>query len=327
MITADSILDDFWADLGSHEAATPRAQQVEIGASQIYGCTAENIFRLRKHDSTERLVWQSVVGKAIHDYAATARFHVREGVIIEQRFTFRDVTATVDYIDPAQRLLIDLKTLDEAVDITDMARKGAKPEWIAQVQLGAAAAIEAGHPVEQVAILLLPRDGDLSDAKVLGPWDYDEQAAIDAAKWASDVEAMAADPDVDPRDHRGKPYFWCREFCPFVSQCRGEQEAVELADEYAVPALAYREAQDERDSADARMKALRPILLGRSGKTADGIQVISSAGSSKEVDELDTDELIEAWRFLHDDEPPPTKTVTKTTSPKLTVKWIKGGRK
>jgi hypothetical protein len=281
-VNAEQILADFKHDVTAFEAGTPRAQQTTIGASQLYDCAAKLMFRLRGEPEEPRLSWQAVVGKAIHEYIAAARDAVRGGLVVEERFVFRGVPATVDYIDRAQRLLIDIKTKDTEQDVLDIAAKGAKPEWVAQVHLGAAAAREAGIQVDWVAILVLPRDGDLAGAQVLGPWEFDETEAIDAAKWAGDVDSLAADTTVDPRDHRGKPYLWCREYCGFFKTCRGDEPEPDLSAELVIPALRYREAQDRRDQAVAEMAAIRPHLLGWSGQTGD-VTVASSEGRDRTV--------------------------------------------
>lgn len=322
--TSASILDDFAADITAFEVNTPRALQVETGGSQIYGCVAEAIFRLRGTQPSERLSWQAVVGKAIHEYAATARAKVREGAICEQRFAYRGVPCSVDYLDPEQRLLLDIKTKDDADEVEQMLTGGPSDRQLAQLHLGAAAANSAGYDIAWVGLLCLPRDGELDDARVVGPFEFDQAQADAAAEWSQNVETAAADPDVDPRDHRGQPAFWCYRFCPFVGECRGhEPNAAADLSELAVPGEAYREAQDARDAAAERMRALRPTLLGAKGR-AGRVSISTARGSVTSVDELAVDELTDLWRYVYgNDAPLPSKTVEKTFSSRLAVKWAK----
>lgn len=319
--TAAQILGDLHSDIVAFQAATDRSQQVETGASQLYGCVAETIYRLRGAPREERLSWPAVVGTSIHEYLATARPKVRDDVITEQRFVYKNVPATVDYLQSP--LLVDYKTRDDDDAIDDMVSDGISPKWLGQLMVGAAGAREAGHTVEWVAIVLLPRSGEFTDAKVLGPYPFDQQLADDAAEWSLAADDLAADESVDPRDHRGRPAFWCVAYCPFVKPCRGEVVEVQL-DELASVAERYREAQDVRDDAVAEMQRLRPLIpvgvKGKAGRTS----LSHSTGSVKTVEEEDVDRLRETWRFVHGDgEPLPTRVVEKASSPRLTVKWAK----
>lgn len=320
-VTAESIRADFLTDVNTFEAESPRSQQVETGASQLYGCVAEAIYRLRGTElDVQDASWAAVVGKAIHGYLEEARAKVRTGVIPERRFVYRNVPATVDYIDPAQHLLIDYKSKETAAEIADLLEAGERPSWRGQVMLGAAAAREAGYRIDHVAIVVLPRNGNLDDVAVLGPWEFDEQEALEAAMWANQVDDLAADPDIDPRDHRGQPYFFCRAYCPFFSKCRGEEPAPVELDDLAAPGEAYREAQDSRDAAVKRMEALRPVLFGAKGR-AGRVTISTSQASSKDVEVEDVDAMRELALFVNGEVP--TKTVSRSTSARLTVKWAK----
>jgi hypothetical protein len=300
--TAASILGDLRRDLESYiREHKPRGQQVETGASQLYGCVAEAVFRLRGTPSDEPLSWDAEVGTSVHEYLATVRPKVRDGLVVEQRFVFRNVPATVDVIDGPT--LIDYKTDKDADDILALTEE--KPKWRAQVMIGAGGAREAGYPVEYVAIVVLPRSGSLDDTVVFGPWPYDEAEAVAAAEWAADIDTLVADPDVDPRDHRGMPAFWCYSYCGFASTCRGERpEQADLAELAPVAADYYGAVQAEK-AAKARKKILAPHLLGMKGRAGD-FTVTTVHNSGREV--LDTDRLTEAWRFLHDTAPPTTRS-------------------
>lgn len=318
------ILGDLCADILAY--VSPRSAQTETGASQVYGCTAEAVYRLRGEPATDaRIGWSALVGNGIHAQLAEIRAAARPGVLCEQRFTFKNVPATVDYIDPAQRLLVDYKTKDDAGAIAAVRRDGPKPAQIAQIQLGMAAAREAGIEVDRGALLFLPRSGDsIDDAYVFGPVDYDEQAAIDAAAWSADVDTLAADPDTDPRDHRGKPAFWCYQYCPYVRACRGEAlpEPV-LDDETATIAARYHDADMTAKAAKARMEELRPALLGLSGQ-AGAYKISTTGGNPKTEEHPDLDALIGWWKFANPDVPVPVITEETFTSRRLTVKAVKG---
>lgn len=299
--TAESILADLRHDIETYiREQKPRGLQVETGASQLYGCVAEAIFRLRGEPSQEPLSWDAEVGTAIHEYLATVRPKVRDGMIVEQRFVFRNVPATVDCLIPAEQILIDYKSDKDADDILGVPVAG-KPKWRGQLMVGAAGAREAGYDVRYVAIVLLPRSGDLDDARVLGPWEYDEAEAVAATEWAADADTLALDPDVDPRDHRGMPAFWCRAYCGYAKSCRGELSELPDLDELAPVAADYFAALQAEKDGKARKKELAPLLLGAKGRAGEfTVTTVHNGGQES----LDTDALVEAWQFLYDSEPP-----------------------
>lgn len=319
MITAAQIEAELTADLTAYATGTDRSQQVETGASQLYDCVAATMFRLRGEPADPLMMWQAEVGSAIHARVAEARAKVRPGVIVEQRFVFKGVPATVDFIDPEHGLLIDFKTRDDAARIRSLTADDAA-EHLPQLMLGAAGAREAGVNVTHVALAYLPRSGDLH-VRVFGPYEYDEQAAIAGAEWSADVDTAAAS-DADPRDHRGKPAWWCWQWCEYATACRGEQLAgTDLAD-LAGPGEAYRAAQDRRDEAESQMRELRPYLLGARGVAGD-VKITTSREGSKLVEEEDEQALRDLWQFVNADVPLPVRQVEKYTAPKLIVKWAK----
>lgn len=318
-----SILNDLQADILAY--VSPRSAQTETGASQVYGCVAEAIYRLRGEPATDpRIGWSALVGNSIHAQLAEIRAAVRPGVLCEQRFVFKNVPATVDYIDPAQKLLVDYKTKDDAGAIAAVRKNGPRPAQVAQLQLGMAAAREAGIDVERAALLFLPRAGDdIDTAYVWGPVEFDEQAAVEAAAWSADVDTAAADPETDPRDHRGKPAFWCYQYCPFAQACRGEPLAEpDLDAEVASVAEQYHEADLTAKAAKAEMEQLRPALLGLSGQ-AGAYRISTTGGNAKTDERVDVGALTGWWKFVNGDVPLPMVTEDTFTSRRLTVKPAK----
>lgn len=307
MTRQEQILTELRGQLLAFELARPRSRQREIGASQIHSCTAAAMFRLSgEPESDPRLSWPAFVGSAIH-----ARLEQAIPGVNERRFTYRGVPATVDHI--ADGLLVDYKTADRMPD-------KAKDSWYGQVMVGAAGAREAGVAVGECAVICLPRSGDLDAARVYGPWLFDQSAADTAADWVARVESLAAD-RVDPREHREQPPMFCRDFCPYVTTCRGETHPVQPLDAAVEKVAAeYVEAQAARDAAEERMADARAQLKGLSGQAGD-YRITTSGGRPKAAEILDVDALTEWWRFSLD-EPVPFQLVEKTTPIRLTVKQV-----
>lgn len=201
----------------------PRSQQVELGASNAFGCRAAAVLQLnRVPESDPRLRWDSLVGTAIH---LVAQMAAGPGVMAEERFAYRGVTASVDRYDPARKTLTDVKTKDTAAKVRSVARFGPKREHIAQVHLGAAALQEAGYEVERVELLYLPRVGDPKAAYV---WDDvpDRAIADEAVDWIEKANATALDrAHMEPADMvwglQDEAESFCRDYCAHVSLCRG----------------------------------------------------------------------------------------------------------
>ena len=301
--TAESILADLIADMTAFEASTERAQQVETGASQLYGCLAETMFRLRGETPESRPSWDLIVGKAVHEYLATARSKVDPEAVVETRFVWRGVPATVDYLKGP--LLVDYKTDKDGEDIVGLDEAG-KPKWLAQVHVGAMGARDAGYPVEYVAVIVLPRSGSMEEARVLGPWEVDEELAAEAVTWAADAEIAAAS-DADPRDFRGMPAFFCHAYCPFVAPCRGEEAPNPDLAELEPVAARYHEAGITEKQAAQLRKDLRPLLMGVND-VVGGFRVSTSGGRSSDAE--DVDRMRDLWRFTYGEEPPRKPSTT-----------------
>lgn len=212
------------AEIEAWDRSRPRAQQVELGASQLLGCRAAAVLRLNRVPETDsRLRWDALVGVAIHSACEQA---ASPDVLVEQRFAYRGVWATIDRFDTASGVLTDVKTKSNAAAIRKAQRFGPSRQHVAQVMLGAAALQEAGHTVERVELLYLPRDGEASDVFV---WSAlpDRALADEAAEWAAAVDALALDrAHLDPagmvRGLRDEPDRFCARYCAHFSACKGE---------------------------------------------------------------------------------------------------------
>lgn len=312
-------LDVVRAEIAAAEARSERGAQVMTGASQIYGCRAESLLRyLGTPESDPRTSWPAVVGKAVHEALAIA---ATAGVIVEQRFTYRGVPATVDRLDGT--VLTDYKTKDDDAAVAEIKRTGPERGNVAQVHLGAAAAIEAGHDVRTVELLFLPRAGSLEDGWL---WSapFDRTIADDAVEWvyreygrAMEIGTLDAE-GYDPLDGLRDEYpSFCRSYCPFVTTCRGKEDLPLIDDRIADIATQYDRWKTQRDEAVGAMKMLRPDLEGIAGRTPDGLKIRWQGGNDKEAEELDLDKVLTDYRAIIGQ--PPMKTVTKVTARSLRI--------
>ena len=313
------LIAELAADLLAFETSRPRAMQVETGASQVGGCRAETVFRLRgTPQSDPRISWQAWVGNAIHERLALVRGG-NSRYLCEQRFTYKGVPATVDLVDMEAKTVVDYKSKDSADDFPAEPR----PEWLTQVNLGAAGANAAGVEVTHVAVIVLPRAGEF-EAQQFGPYPVDPALADAAVEWVEETNRIARVPDdvlddmLDLTVLRDRPPMFCAQYCPYVTTCRGVPHPVQPLDA-AVAAMAaeYDAARTERDRADARMKQLRGSLVGLKGQA--GEWRITTAGGREKTEQVeDTDQIRDWWQFVNGDLP--TIERTTRTNISLTVK-------
>lgn len=220
------------AELEAWDRSRPRSQQVELGASQLLGCRAAAVLRLNGVPETDsRLRWDALVGTALHSVCEAA---AGPGVLVEQRFQYRGVWATIDRYDPATKTLTDVKSKTDAAAIRKVQRYGPTRTNKAQVHLGAAALQEAGHEVERVELLFLPRVGEPSDAWV---WSDipNREIADHAAEWAAWVNKEAStrwglSPAEQVEGLQDERETFCRRYCAHVTACRGPVAAAVLED-------------------------------------------------------------------------------------------------
>lgn len=280
-------------------APTARGRQTQTGASQLYGCRAEAVLRLTGVTATDlRPRLDAENGTAIHAWLESRLAALAgDDLLVEQRYTYRGVPATVDLIFQSERRLVDLKTKGNAAAIATVRRDGPSPRYQAQVHLGAAAANDAGVRVDTVELLFLPRDGYLSDA---WSWSapFDRTAADKAAEWAAEVDALAVEragltPAEAVEGLRDEPPSFCWHYCAFVTACRGERPSFPPVDEgVADVAAEYLAAKALEEEAKDRAARARVFLEDYQDLRSVGLQW--AGGGSRVVEELDVEQV----RFL-----------------------------
>ena len=333
-----STIDVVRAELAAWDADRPRSQQVETGASQVFGCRAESVLRLSGiPESDPRSSWPAKVGTAIHSMFETAARHgdPTGSLLLEHRVMYHGVPATVDRYDPATKRLTDYKTKDDDADVRDIARHGPDREHQAQIHLGAAGLIEEGHEVDTVELLYVPRAGlnGLDDAYLYSV-PFDRQLADEAAEWVASQIDRADDMVVEVEDGhlvgdpleglRDKMPSWCRQFCEYHTLCRGPEALPALDDRLVGIAAEYYDAKTRQKEAEAELKHLRPELDGIQGE-GGGLTVSWSGGNTKLTEQPDVERALEEYAAFIG--PVPTKQVTTVTARQLRVEKTKPKKK
>src|SRR6185312_9753408 len=148
------------------------SQQVEIGGSGLFGCRAEHVLRLNAvPQSDPRMSWEAFVGSAIDHRIGEARLLRHPELVVQEQLAYRGVKFTVDEYSPSEKLLRDWKSKNSASDCAKAVRMMEKStagheQKRAQLHGGAAALIEAGHEVESIQLVFLPRAGGFDGARL-----------------------------------------------------------------------------------------------------------------------------------------------------------------
>lgn len=304
-----SLIGEVTEVIARQEATSERANRHELTASDLYACTAQQIYDLRRIPrSSPRVSWPAVVGSAIHARLESVWPLIDPDAIIERRFEYRGVTCTVDAVLPARRLLIDVKTVRDDDAVTARALSPGA-QTLAQIQVGAAAVRAAGVPVDEVALLVVPRSGRWDSARLAGPWPFDAAAADDAVSWADRVRTLAAS-DAEPTEHRERPPGWCGSYCEWSGLCRPESAQDQDLTRWEPQVAEYVAAGEQERAAKARRAELAAELFGLTGRVGPWhVRTVPDSVSTRlDVDAVEA--MAEAYEFVTGS-PLPTRLVSR----------------
>jgi hypothetical protein len=202
----------------------PRNLQVAIGPSEIgTPCVRQLAYKLLDWEpkpNSSINPWPAIIGTAVHAwladvYEAENRRLGRERYLVER--TLR-MTPTLrghsDLFDRDISTVIDWKIvgLDQ---VRKYRKNGPGPIYRTQGHTYGLGQQLAGERVEHVAVVFLPRGGNLRDMHV---WTepYDHRIALDAIKRIDSVRDLivAADPETNPQNWRLFPTADDCVFCP-----------------------------------------------------------------------------------------------------------------
>lgn len=306
-------LDQVAAELAKADAQRPRSLQVESGASSVHSCRAALLLRTTGAEVTNpRISLATLVGTAVHAMCENA---AGDDVLVEEKFSYRGIRCTIDRYDVARRTLTDLKTLATPEKVAAIRTSQPKRAHQLQVQLGAAATIEAGYAVDVVELLYLPRSGGGMEDAYLWEASFDRSMADEAADWLL-AERFRAENFASPATAndlhgiRDEGFFFCATFCEYFTACRGEQDLGPSQDDLEDAARRFQEAKDLEAIAKGAMQAATKELYGYTGLAGE-FKVRTVSDSSSPV--LDTDAVKareDEWRFVFG-EGLPTKESTR----------------
>ena len=265
------------------DTARPRSQQTAIGVSQLGGCRRQVWHKSRGDAETNTtLRLPAIMGTAIHGAIESAIGST--SALIEERIEIDGLPpATIDYFDPKTGEVVDWKTItlkNTAYFVTQQKR------W--QVQTYGYLLEKAGHQVNTVTLVGIPRDGTENDIIVYSE-PYDAAVAEQALAWLADVVAREEAPNPE-RD----AVSFCAKYCPFYgSACDGlgKDYSGEAITDDAVESAArrYKEIQVAVNELTTEKDGIKAVLEGVNGITMDGIKVKWTEVAGRQSP--DTDEI------------------------------------
>jgi hypothetical protein len=181
--------------------SSPRSRQVALGPSDMgQPCLRRSSYKLLRTSPvnlTDPLLM--LLGNSFHEYVSAA-LGDDDRYLLEYPVEYRGVLGTVDLYDRYRRRVIDWKTTKQR-SISRYVSGGPPSQYVVQASIYAAGLIAEGYPVDEIALVFLPRDGTLSDLWVsVTPPDL--QAADEhisrVEQLKLDLMAGATPGEVDP---------------------------------------------------------------------------------------------------------------------------------
>jgi hypothetical protein len=181
----------------------PRSAQVELGPSEIgHPCRRWLGYRFAGVEGAvpQPVPWRQEVGTAVHDavddhlhrYNAIHGFRYLTNLLVEvgELYPGRPIRGRLDILDVPTATVVDLKVPGPtAIKKYGPASVPEKPQYRSQKHLYGRGARRAGFPVERVAILRLPSNGEFSQASYKHE-PYDEAIALGALTRAGAVAKL-----------------------------------------------------------------------------------------------------------------------------------------
>ena len=301
--------------LHKRENSRPRSTQVQIGPSELGGCSRKVWYRLNDQPETNdnELKLAAIMGTAIHNAIEDA-LDGREDLMIETQVEYNGMKAHIDLFIPESGDVVDWKTVKKQ-NLSYFPSQ--QQRWQVQVYGYLLDKSGKGKP-RRVNLVAIPRDGDERDIKVYSE-DYDESVALEALSW---LEAIKVSSEA-PSPERDESY--CKFYCKYYD-ASGQLGCVGLKKEHTKTELPLIEDKEKDTIAleflqldqqikvlTDRKEAIRDELSGLLGVTNSGVEI---KWTTVQANTVDKEAVEKALGFV------PTKQGKEST--RLSVKMTGG---
>lgn len=268
-----------------------RSKQTNIGPSEIGGCRHKAWRRLNGAEITNpnTLRLSAIMGTAIHNYIEEAfrrQDPFGERYLLEQEWKSDDgmIVGHVDLYDKINKEIVDWKSTKKS-NLRYFPSK--QQRW--QVQIYGWLVEQAGHKVDTVTLVCIPRDGDERDI-VFHSEPFDIEVVNEAMHWLGEIKLA----DTPPLPEKEASF--CKLYCGFYDEtgqkgCAGrpkaELEGVVIEDNAIdVVAKEYLNITNQISELEEQKDSIKAVLEGVNGITQSGIKIAwSQVAGRKSVDE------------------------------------------
>ena len=261
--------------LHKRENSRPRSTQVQIGPSELGGCSRKVWYRLNDQPETNdnELKLAAIMGTAIHNAIEDA-LDGREDLMIETQVEYNGMKAHIDLFIPESGDVVDWKTVKKQ-NLSYFPSQ--QQRWQVQVYGYLLDKSGKGKP-RRVNLVAIPRDGDERDIKVYSE-DYDETVALEALSWLEAIKVSSEAPSPERDESYCK--FYCKYYdasgqlgCVGIKKERTKTEEILIQDSDADKnALEYLQLDAKIKELTDRRDGLKESLTGLLGVTLSGVQV------------------------------------------------------
>jgi hypothetical protein len=285
--------------LHEKDANKSRSKQKQVGPSEIGGCRRKVWYRLNDQPETNFQLKKlaAIMGTAIHseiEKAIEAIDPNGEKYWVETEVEFNGIKAHIDLFIPETGSVVDWKT----VKVKNLSYfPSAQQRW--QVQVYGYLLEQSGKAkVKDVNLVAIARDGDEDNVRIHTE-AYDEDVALEALEWLTQVKAMESAPEPE------KDESFCKHYCQYYDAsgtmgCVGlKKERIVLSEvviedaEIDTHALKYLQIDEKIKELEKEKDSLKSSLEGTIGVTASGIEISWTKVKGREtVDKEKVKELI-----------------------------------
>ena len=197
--------------LQGYDAQRDRSMQVDIGPSSLGGCRRRVWHELKqtpKLNETESL--GAILGTFIHagmEKVMSRQDPFGDNYLIEIEIEHDGLRGHCDLFIKDLGLVVDFKTTTKSG-----LRYLNDRQKLWQIHTYGYLLSKNGYDVKEVALVGIPRDGKMSDIKVVQE-PYSELIALEALEWLNEIKEIVSS-DAEPPAPE-KYVGFCRDYCPY----------------------------------------------------------------------------------------------------------------
>lgn len=197
--------------LQGYDSQRDRSLQVDIGPSSLGGCRRRvyhDLIQSPKINPTESL--GAILGTFIHagmEKVMTRQDPFGDNYLVEIEISHDGLKGHCDLFIKELGMVVDFKTTTKSG-----MRYLNDRQKLWQVHTYGYLLSKNGYDVKEVALVGIPRDGKMTDIRVIQE-PYSERMALEALAWLEDIKTIVATDAPAPAPEKNVAF--CRDYCPY----------------------------------------------------------------------------------------------------------------